>query len=95
MQTQGKKEFSVKLTEKQQLEGTNMICSEMKRGWYEISEGTVYSYQIAVSMIKIAWKLLAHNDLLNKHVKEKSIKIREKAKEDLPEKITETTVLNK
>ena len=82
------------MIEEQKLKGLNMMCSYMKCRFYEISEGTVYSYQIAVSMIKIAWKLLAHNDLLNKHVKEKSFKTRATAKYFVQAKIIEATELN-
>ena len=45
-------------------------------------------------MMKIVEQSLAHNDLLNKYVKEKSFKIRAKAKEYVLEKIIETTELN-
>ena len=48
-----KKKFSVKLIEKQQLEGMRMICSDMNCGHYEIREGTFYYYDSAVSMMNI------------------------------------------
>ena len=44
-------------------------------------------------MMKIVEKLLAHNDLLNKHVKEKIFKIRATAKEQVSAKRIETTEL--
>lgn len=75
--------------EKQQLEGTNTMCR-----LYEIREGAVCYCQSAVNMMEIEEKLLAHNDLLNKNVKEKIFKIRAKAKENMQAKIIETTGLN-
>ena len=74
------------MTEKQQSEGTNMMCSDMKYGYYKIREGAVCYYQISVSMIKIVEQLLAHDALLNEHVNDKSFKIRATAKENVPEK---------
>jgi len=63
-----------------------MMFRGIKHGCYEISEGTVYYYQSAVNMMRIVEQLLAHNYLLNKHIKEKSFKIRATAKENVPEK---------
>ena len=60
-----------------------MICSDMKCGCYEISEGTIYYYQSVVSVMKIVEQSLAHDDLLNKHVKQKSFKIRATEKEHM------------
>ena len=40
-----KKGFSVKLIEKQQLEGRSTMCSDIKNGCYEIREGTVHYYE--------------------------------------------------
>ena len=76
----GKNEFSIKLTERQQLEGVSMVCSYMNCECYEISEGTVCYYQSTVSMTKIVEHLLEHNYLLNKCVKYKSFKIRATSK---------------
>ena len=89
-----KKEFTVKLTEKQQLEGVSMVRSNTKCGCYERSEGRVCYYQSAVNMIKILEQLLAHNDLLNENIKEKSFKIRATAKECAPAKRIEATESN-
>ena len=71
-----KKEFSVKLIETQQLEGMNMICSNVKHGCYEIRDGTVYYYQSAMNIMKIVEQLLAHDELLNECSKENIFKIR-------------------
>ena len=53
-----------------------MMCSDMNCGSSEIREGTVYYYQSSMSMMKIVQQSLEHGDLLNKHIKEKSFKIR-------------------
>ena len=49
-----KKEFSTKLTEKQQLEGTSVVRSGAKRSRYEANEGIAHYCQSATSMMKIA-----------------------------------------
>ena len=71
-----------------------MKCGDMKCGCYKISEGTVYYYQSYVNMMNVVEKSLVHHDLLNKHIKEESLKIRATAKDYVPEKIIETTELN-
>ena len=70
------------------------MCIDMKCGCYEISEGTVYYYQSTAIMMKIVETLLAHDDLLNEHVKEKSFKTRATAKYFVQAKIIEATELN-
>ena len=67
-----------------------MMYSNVKHGYYEIREGTVYYYQSSMNMMKIVEKLLAHDELLNKCIKEENFKIRAKATECVPEKRTVT-----
>ena len=71
------------MTEIHQLEGVNMMCSDMKCGCYEIRKGIVCYYQSTMNIMKILEQLLAHDDLLNKHVKQKSFKIRATEKEHM------------
>ena len=68
--------------------------NDMKNGCYEFSEGTFYYYQSGLNIMNIVEQLLGHNDLLDKHIKEKSFKIRATSKKHVPEKIIETTELN-
>ena len=44
--------------------------------------------------MKIEEKLLAHDDLLNTHIKEKNLKIIATSKDQIPAKIIETTESN-
>ena len=64
----------------------SMMRSDMKCGSYEIREGTIYYYQSSVGMMKIVDQSLERGDLLNKHIKEKSFKIRATVKTFVPAK---------